>query len=329
MGGARPSKRVAVRPPTPNAGPVTAPLDDGEETLAARQLRAAWSDPRRMRGHGAYIADFFEYLQESDRVLMLAIGAIEELRDAEAREAVRLGPAGDAPADASREAALQAARERAELAAAEAHNQHPHLRALTLIGIHGNLDGLVEGLTPALYEMRASAVAAAITDRLRADPAMADTVAAVPEGAIEALRDAAARLLVERAPSFRWGHGTDGTGAERWEAPLRAAGLGAPPDRPIPTGLDAALGELNALRDVLVHRAGRIDERALRKWPRLTRLGLEVGDFVRIDRRQYRRYAAAVRCYGSEVVRRLVGGSVPGVDVDLENWEERYAPLIA
>lgn len=303
--------------------------DSDGDALAARQLRAAWSDPRLARARGAHVADFFDYLEEANRVLMLANGAISEMRDPQSREAARLaGDADDPGAATDREAALEAARERAELAAAEVHNQHPHLHALTLIGIHGNLDGLVESLTPALHEMRAATVAAQMLDNVQADPAHAELFAGTPPESVEAIRDALAHVMVDRMPSFKWGNGRGESGAERWEAPLRAAGLGAPHDRPIPADLDAALGELSALRDVLVHRAGRVDERALRKWPGLTRLGLDVGDFVRIDRRLYRRYIAAVRCYGTEVVRRLFAGAVPGFDVDLARWEG-YAPLLA
>jgi hypothetical protein len=37
--------------------------------------------------------------------------------------------------------------------------------------------------------------------------------------------------------------------------------------------------------------------------------------------------AAAFRRYGSEVVRRFIGGSVPAFEVDLTNWGS-YAPLL-
>jgi hypothetical protein len=298
-----------------------------DDTLAARQLRAAWNDPRLGRGPGAHVADFFDYLQEADRILMLATRAISDMQDAMAREAARLGlDPGLKGLMADQQAALQAARERAELATAEVHNQHPHLRALTLIGVYGNLDGLVESLTPEVHKMLAPAVARAVMDRVRNDPALAEDVAALPAGSIDAVREALTQVLADRSPPKprpRKGE----SGAERWEARLRTVGLGAPPDRPIPPSLGDALGELSALRDVVVHRAGRVDERALTKWPRLTQLGLGVGDFVRIDRRLYRRYAAAVRSYGSEVVRRLLGDSVPAVAVDLKRWES-YAPLM-
>lgn len=47
-------------------------------------------------------------------------------------------------------------------------------------------------------------------------------------------------------------------------------GWGAPEDRPIPDDLEIALTELGAVRNVLVHRAGRIDAQALRSWPEVS-----------------------------------------------------------
>lgn len=49
------------------------------------------------------------------------------------------------------------------------------------------------------------------------------------------------------------------SGAKRYEKGLRRVGLGAPEGRPIPADLDQALCEVGALRDVWVHRAGRVD----------------------------------------------------------------------
>jgi hypothetical protein len=75
-----------------------------------------------------------------------------------------------------------------------------------------------------------------------------------------------------------------------------------------------------SLRHVLVHRAGRIDARALEDAPSLE---YEVGALVRITRVDYQRYSAAVRTYGEEVVWRLSRGL--GVDpFDLGKWRNNY-----
>jgi hypothetical protein len=110
-------------------------------------------------------------------------------------------------------------------------------------------------------------------------------------------------------------------GAARYETVLAKAGLRAPHDRPLPDDLRQALAELGALRDVLVHRAGSVDELAINDAPSLTqRYGQ--GDFVRLNRADYRRYSAAGRAYGAEIIRRLFGRLAP--DVDLASWTQWY-----
>jgi hypothetical protein len=111
-----------------------------------------------------------------------------------------------------------------------------------------------------------------------------------------------------------------GSGIARYEKPLKRIGWQAPEDRLVPDDLDAALTELGALRDVLVHRAGRVEEKALAEAPTLD---YKVGGFVRISRSDYRTYSAAVRCYALEISFRPMR-SWPGVTdaqlPDLVNW---------
>ena len=108
-----------------------------------------------------------------------------------------------------------------------------------------------------------------------------------------------------------------GSGVARYEKPLRRVGWGAPADRPIPEDLNAALTELGALRDVLVHRAGRVGEVAIKQAPTL-RYG--TGELVRISREDYRRYSAAIRCYAQEISFRGIRGWPEVID-------ERDGPL--
>jgi hypothetical protein len=94
-----------------------------------------------------------------------------------------------------------------------------------------------------------------------------------------------------------------GSGAERYEARLRGVGLGTADHRPIPVDLDEALKELGATRDVLIHRASRIDVKALEQAPTLARRYSE-GDLIRLTGNDYRTYSSAIRCYGQDVAMR-------------------------
>lgn len=110
-----------------------------------------------------------------------------------------------------------------------------------------------------------------------------------------------------------------GEGTARYEAVLATVGLSAPPDRQIPDDMDEALTEFSALRDVIVHRGGRVDRKSVDAAPMLN---LPEGQLVRLGRADYLRYAAALRTYGMEIARRLLGPSI--FDLDLANWRMNY-----
>ncbi len=98
--------------------------------------------------------------------------------------------------------------------------------------------------------------------------------------------------------------GLSGKGAIRYERRLKAAGLDAPQDRPIPDDLDQALKEFGVIRDCLIHRGGRTDPRALELAPTLGSYYRD-GDLIRLGGEDYRTYSAAIRCYAAEVIDRL------------------------
>lgn len=77
-----------------------------------------------------------------------------------------------------------------------------------------------------------------------------------------------------------------------------------------------ALGEIIQLRHVLVHRAGRVDARALKHAPSLP---YAEGDLIRIDRAGYKRYSAALWTYGEEILHRM--GFGPSA---LDHWATNY-----
>lgn len=78
------------------------------------------------------------------------------------------------------------------------------------------------------------------------------------------------------------------------------------------------------LRDVLTHRAGRADARAVEACPWLD---LAVDTQVRISSTQFRRYSAAISAYGAEISRRLLATANVSQEVDLNRWES-YGFLI-
>lgn len=112
-----------------------------------------------------------------------------------------------------------------------------------------------------------------------------------------------------------------GSGARRYEALPAQKGFGAPADRPVSPDLDRALAELGALRDALVHRAGRVDARALQQAPALP---YEDDDLVRVSDDDYRTCSATIRCYAMEIsfrsIRRWPKVSDAQDGPDLAGW---------
>lgn len=178
------------------------------------------------------------------------------------------------------------------------------------------LDALVEDLAPEVFKLQVRLQASEVV-RIASEQHPAEWAQLSPEqqaAVEEALVGVMHQQITE--PKFER---VRGQGAARYEAVLATVGLDAPSDRPIPPDMDEALTEFSALRDVIVHRGGRIDQHALTAAPTLT---MGEGELVRIGRDGYRRYAAALRTYGMEIARRLVGPSL--VDLDLADWRQNY-----
>lgn len=292
----------------------------GEERVgefARKQLDAAKKDPRLSREDGrAMIADFWDAIEEAERVRRLMQTGLRELTFALEREEERQGVRHD-DADVPRAAAgaLQAAWERAEWARAELENESPHSNAQALISITSALDAMVEELVKSWRGVQVNAIAEEIIKK--ASASVPEAVAAVNAEQLEAVKRAVHELVDEKVPKpLR----PRGSGIARYEKPLKRIGWHAPRDRPVPADLNVALTELGALRDVLVHRAGRVDERALAQAPTLC---YKVGQLVRVSRADYRTYSAAVRCYAMEISFRPMRSwpEVADSDLpDLANW---------
>jgi hypothetical protein len=279
----------------------------GEEGLGAfarSQIEATRNDPRLGRGRGAMIADFWDAMEEAERTRGLGILGLHELMKTLERKEQELGVSKDDPELPDHVAhTLQAYWERTESASIEIGHGFPHLNAQALVSMNSALDALVKEYVPAMRAIRAKMHGVQLLERAEQQEPEAAKQLTDEQG--EALVKAIERLIATDLPRLER---LTGSGIERYEGLLRQEGLGAPPDRQIPAELDQALTELGALRDVLTHRAGRVDAKALAQAPTLR---YNDGELVRISHQEYRTYSAAVRCYAHEITFR-----------SLRNWPE-------
>ncbi len=288
----------------------------GEDSLgdyAREQLDAIRRDRRLERGHGAMIDDFGLAVEEAERTRAIGRIGLHEIRAAYERERAALDAEG---IDARREQDVQVFWVRAEMARAEIENDYPAINTPALLALNSALDALVEHLAPAVRD-------------LPFEMQMKKTEEELPEAAGHLTPEIRRRLIagiqellkVEELKSLK------GKGAIRYERRLKAAGLDAPQDRPIPADLDQALREFGVIRDCLIHRGGRIDPRALELAPSLGS-SYEDGDLIRLGGEAYRTYSAAIRCYGAEIIHRLYvrwpGLTDPEESPDLNNWRGHH-----
>lgn len=286
------------------------------ESLASRELAAARRDPRLMHGRDAVVADWWAAMGAAERTRKLADWGLRELMESEAHERHRLQAQGPTDQDDPQHAAaIHAARERAELARAEKENQLVEHNAMTLISMVGAVDALVEELAPRARDMLIAHQAHVLMERAHEQAPEAATK--LDESALSAIEQATRDLLADRFPDFD--PYPRGAGAKRWEDVLSNVGLQARPQRAVPNDLDQALTEIVALRHVLAHRAGRIDQKALKQAPTLR---YDDGDLVRITRAEYRLYSAALWTYGEEIIHRLMKDLSPAPT--LTNWQQNY-----
>lgn len=263
------------------------------------------------------VADFWNALEEVERVRMLGVLGLHELRGAFDREKRSVGDSPDEQAAHT----LQAVWERSALAEAEVSNGHHGFNAQSLLGLISALDALVEEFAPAMRNILVRAMAdEAFRYAEQEHPEATDELTAEQRNKLlEVFRSTITEKAVPKPERL------SGSGINRYEAVLEQAGCGAPPERPIPDDLDQALKELGALRNVLMHRAARVDRQALKQAPSLP---YKDGELVRISDDQYRTYSAAVRCYASEVTFRPMRGwpeaSGNDLEPDLAKWRGYY-----
>lgn len=286
--------------------------------LARRQIEAARRDPRLEREDGAVGAEFYDEIEEAERVRGLGILGLHELKLTLERKERELGVNHDdsnlTPQQAS---TLQAYWERAESARIEIANDYAALNAQALIAMHSALDALVDGFAPAMREIRVDAFSEEISRRVNeTEP---ELVAKIDPEKREMIDEALRTVVDAQLPELEV---LRGSGASRYERRLASVGLGVPDVRPIPDDLDQALTELGAIRNVLVHRGGRIDSTARKQAPSLR---YREGQLVRVTRAEYRTYSAAINCYAAEIVFRPLRSwpeASDGDGPDLASWRK-------
>ena len=279
--------------------------ENNVDGYARDQIDAARHDPRLGRSHDGMVADFGDAVEEVERVRMMNVIGLNEIRRFYEREKGEFDTAGG---DDQREHEVQVFWQRAELAQAEEENGYPAINAQALIGLHSALDALIQQLPAALRDL---------PFLVRLDEAEK----LIPE-AVEHLTPQLREELIKQlqklleVPKLRQ---LEKKGVARYERRLRRVGLGF--QRPIPDGLDQALREIGVIRDLLIHRAGRMDKEALDKAPSLADR-YQDGELVRLSDEDYRTYSGAIRWYGAEVIHRVYGRGDD--DSDPDNWREAH-----
>jgi hypothetical protein len=289
--------------------------------VAREQIEKARNDPRLTRGRGAAVGDYWEAMEEAEQTRMLSVLGIYELSGVLERYERKHGVSrDDANLDPARKREMQALWEQAELASAAIATDFAAVNAQALLTMNSALDAMVEEFAPAMRDL---AVAGMADQLMRAAEGANPEAAELDENTRAALKEALVRMLDGRLPKL---NRLTGSGAERYETHLRGAGLGTASDRPIPADLDEALTEFGAIRNVLTHRHGRMDTKALQQAPSLSGRHGE-GDFVRLRRHDYRTYSAAIQCYGQDVAMRPMRSWPEVTDAqlpDLKGWRGYY-----
>lgn len=292
--------------------------EPGLGEFAREQIEKARNDPRLTRGRGAAVGDCWQAMEEAEQTRMLSVLGIYELSGVLERHEREHGVSrDDANLDPASKGEMQALWEQAELASAAIATDFAAVNAQALLAMNSALDAMVEEFAPAMRSIAVQAIVDHLCTRFETE---------FPEWDGKLDRD-------EGVAAFTTGVGglpkldrLIGSGAERYEARLRGAGIGTRDDRPIPADLDEALTEIGAIRNVLTHRHGRVDAKALDQAPSLSGRYSE-GDFVRLRRHDYRTYSAAIRCYGQDVAMRPMRSWPEITDAqlpDLTGWRGYY-----
>ncbi len=201
---------------------------------------------------------------------------------------------------------LQAAWERAEAARLLRNADFPLLNAWCVAQHVFALDALIEEFTPSVQEVlidhRVREVFRLVAER---QPTLAEALAAGHEDHL------LAGIIDGLIGNARFPQRPAGAGLARYERGLQDAGMWPLPA--IPADMERALIEAHVIRDVVAHRGGFVDGRALDKDPDFPYAS---GKLLRLNSGDYRKYSAAVRAFAYLVT--------SGDATALEHWREDH-----
>jgi hypothetical protein len=198
-------------------------------------------------------------------------------------------------------------------------SEHDGVRAFTLIAMFAALDSFIEAAVESFLRFGAETLGS----DARGGPGR--SAKELIRSSIDALQAAqrAGRIDAEAAKSFKQRlrileAGPRGLGWGRYERCLQLALLGNR-GRAVPSDLDAALRSFGAIRNCIVHRRGRADKRLFTDAPVL-RERYEPGAVIRIRRRDYGEYSAALWTVAEDLRARVAMAAGAPPDDSLDRW---------
>jgi hypothetical protein len=204
---------------------------------------------------------------------------------------------------------------------ASAQRALDHWNAMTLITIFGGIEDLIESMGSGLYPLILDAnpdTRTRLFEQNRLRNRELRESGELSSGGAQALTQLTKALADELLKSPLRAPSKEMPVADSWEDLLKRIKLRPMPGRPLPDDLRHTLNEFGAIRNVILHRMGRIDERALEQvigGPWTT-----VDELVIIDDDLYRLYIAALIAYQAEIndrIRNLL--KLPPL-VDITEW---------
>jgi len=204
---------------------------------------------------------------------------------------------------------------------ASAQRARDHWNAMTLITIYGGIEDLIESMGSGLYPLVLDANPDTRTrmfeqNRLRNRELREG--GELSSGGAQALTHLTKALADELLTAPLKAPSKEMPAADSWEDLLKRIKLRPMPGRPMPNDLLHTLNEFGAVRNVILHRMGRIDERALEQiagGPWTT-----VDELVVIDDDLYRVYIAALIAYQAEINDRIRNLMKIPLLVDITQW---------
>lgn len=217
------------------------------------------------------------------------------------------------------DAAANLSDEKQARAATEYAQARLHWNATALISTFGLVEGHLEALVPVLHASVSKARDEALLHLKRFSKEKVRELRATGKydqqflSTLQRVIMETVQEFVVPAPAQRLRR--DLLAGDRWEDAAARMFFGPTKDRPLPDDLRATLNELGEVRNVLLHRMGRVDDKAFAAFT--SDAPWKVGDSLTIELPEYRRYIAALWAYFEELYDRFLirAGGKPKYDI--------------